>query len=56
MFVYSFRAARYVYFGWGASQFYDGPRLSSWLRGMPAAAIIAALFAASAAYEAFARR
>ncbi len=58
---YSFWAAWYVYFGWAASQFYDGPRPSSWLRGMLAAAIahaaiIAALFAASGAYEAFVAR
>ncbi len=55
--VYSFWAAWYIYFGWTASQFYDGPRFSSWLRGVLAAAIghaaiIAALFAASAVYEA----
>jgi len=29
----------YVYFGWAASQFYDGPRARSWSRGAAAAAL-----------------
>ena len=53
---YAFWAAWYLYFGWAASQFYDGPRLRSWLLGAAAAAIehalvIALLFAANIAYE-----
>ena len=55
---YGFWAVWFVYFGWAASQFYVGPRLSSWLRGVVAAAIAHAaimglLFAASAVYAAF---
>jgi hypothetical protein len=54
---YAFWAAWYLYFGWAASQFYDGPRRLSWLRGALAAAlthlaVIALLFVGSAAYEA----
>jgi len=52
-----FWAAWYIYFGWGASQFYAGARWRSWLRGMLAAAIghtliIGVLVVGSAAYEA----
>jgi len=59
--VYTFWAAWYVYFGWAASQFYVGPRIRSWLLGALAAAIahaaiIGALFAGSAAFEAFLAR
>jgi hypothetical protein len=51
-----FWLAWYVYFGWGASQFYAGARWRVWLRGMFAAAIghaliIGALFVGSAAYD-----
>jgi hypothetical protein len=59
--VYAFWAAWYVYFGWAASQFYAGPRMRSWIQGAVAAAIghaaiIGALFAGSAAYEALVAR
>jgi hypothetical protein len=59
--VYAFWAAWYVYFGWAASQFYAGSRMRSWIRGAVAAAIghaaiIAALFAGSAAYESLVTR
>jgi len=51
-----FWVAWYIYFGWGASQFYAGARWRSWLRGMLAAAIghaliIGVLVVGSAAYE-----
>jgi hypothetical protein len=51
-----FWAAWYIYFGWGASQFYAGARWRSWLRGMLVAAIghaliIGVLFVSSAAYD-----
>lgn len=54
---YGFWAVWYVYFGWAASQFYAGPRLSSWLRGVLAAAIahaatLGGLLAGSAVYAA----
>jgi hypothetical protein len=56
-----FWAAWYAYFGWAASQFYDGPRAWSWVRGAAAAALAHAammgvLFALSAAYVAWAVR
>jgi hypothetical protein len=59
--VYAFWAAWYVYFGWGASQFYPGPRVQSWILGAIAAAIahaaiIAAMLAGNAAYETLAVR
>jgi hypothetical protein len=34
-----FWAVWYVYFGWAASQFYDGVRWRSWLKGMLVAAV-----------------
>ncbi len=37
--IYAFWIGWYVYFGWVASQFYEGPRLGSWVRGFAAAAI-----------------
>lgn len=48
--------AWYVYFGWAASQFYEGPRLGNWLRGSLAAAIghaaiMLVLFVGIVAYE-----
>ena len=54
---FGFWVVWYVYFGWAASQFYDGPRASSWLRGAAAAAlahgaIMAMLSALGAAYVA----
>jgi len=59
-FYIAFWAAWYIYFGWAASQFYEGPRIGSWVRGFVAAAIghgaiIAVMFGASAVYEALAR-
>ena len=53
--------AWYVYFGWAASQFHAGPRMSSWTRGALAAAIghaaiSAAITGASTAYLAFLAR
>jgi hypothetical protein len=52
-----FWIAWYIYFGWGASQFYAGARWRIWSRGMLAAAIghaliIGVLAVGSAAYEA----
>jgi hypothetical protein len=60
-YVYGFWAGWYLYFGWAASQFYPGPRSWSWIRGATAAAIehaaiIGALVAGNAAYEALAAR
>ena len=54
--VYAFWLGWYVYFGWVASQFYQGPRLWSWARGVAAAAIghgiiVSLLMGGSAAYE-----
>ncbi len=55
---YAFWAGWYVYFGWAASQFYAGPKASTWLRGIAAAAlghaaIMGVISAGSAAYEAW---
>lgn len=55
--VYAFWGAWYLYFGWAASQFYRGPRIGSWARGVLAAAlghagIVALLFAGNRVYEA----
>jgi hypothetical protein len=59
--VFAFWVAWYLYFGWAASQFYAGPRIHSWIRGAMAAAIghlaiVAALFAGSAAYDSLVTR
>jgi len=53
-----FWVAWYLYFGWAASQFYDGPRARSWWRGAAAAALahaalMAMLFALSAGFVAW---
>jgi hypothetical protein len=53
---FMFWAAWYVYFGWAASQFYDGVRWRTWLRGALVAAIghamiLGILAAFSAVYE-----
>jgi hypothetical protein len=54
--VVAYWLAWYAYFGWAASQFYAGGRMRSWLRGGVAAglahaALVAALAAASMAYQ-----
>jgi len=53
---FAFWVVWYLYFGWAASQFYDGPRGPSWVRGAAAAAlahaaVMAMLFAFSAGYD-----
>jgi hypothetical protein len=54
--VYAFWLGWYVYFGWVASQFYEGSRVWSWIRGVAAAAIghgiiVFLLMTGSAAYD-----